>query len=195
MADRVVIEAEGARMTIERVDGRWYSEGGHRIAPLEAQLQAGWSVVPPERVQLSRRKGWRLPPNTVVVSRPGRWGNPFVVGTPENGGNITRQMAVEQYERALREGRLVRKMADLSELAGKNLACWCPLDQPCHADVLLRLARSASDPKETLMERCGKPIDSAVGCDCSCGRPAGHPGDHKDLESKHAWVADPKDEQ
>lgn len=25
-------------------------------------------------------------------------------------------------------------------LAGKNLACWCPLDQPCHADVLLELA-------------------------------------------------------
>jgi hypothetical protein len=25
-------------------------------------------------------------------------------------------------------------------LRGKNLACWCPLDQPCHADVLLELA-------------------------------------------------------
>lgn len=22
----------------------------------------------------------------------------------------------------------------------KNLACWCPLDQPCHADVLLEIA-------------------------------------------------------
>jgi hypothetical protein len=26
------------------------------------------------------------------------------------------------------------------ELAGKDLACWCPLDQHCHADVLLELA-------------------------------------------------------
>ena len=26
------------------------------------------------------------------------------------------------------------------QLAGRDLACWCPLDQPCHADVLLRLA-------------------------------------------------------
>ena len=26
------------------------------------------------------------------------------------------------------------------ELRGKNLACWCPLDEPCHADVLLELA-------------------------------------------------------
>lgn len=26
------------------------------------------------------------------------------------------------------------------ELRGKNLACWCRPDQPCHADVLLALA-------------------------------------------------------
>lgn len=29
---------------------------------------------------------------------------------------------------------------DLSVLRGKALACFCPLDQPCHADVLLELA-------------------------------------------------------
>jgi hypothetical protein len=28
----------------------------------------------------------------------------------------------------------------IGELRGKNLACWCKLDQPCHADVLLRMA-------------------------------------------------------
>lgn len=27
-----------------------------------------------------------------------------------------------------------------AELAGKNLACFCALDKPCHADVLLDLA-------------------------------------------------------
>lgn len=32
----------------------------------------------------------------------------------------------------------------LSELRGKNLACWCPLDQPCHADVLLELANGGT---------------------------------------------------
>jgi hypothetical protein len=30
----------------------------------------------------------------------------------------------------------------LPSLRGKNLACWCPLDQPCHADVLLELANA-----------------------------------------------------
>ena len=29
---------------------------------------------------------------------------------------------------------------DFSELAGHDLACWCPLNQPCHGDVLLELA-------------------------------------------------------
>lgn len=27
-------------------------------------------------------------------------------------------------------------------LRGKNLACWCPEGQPCHADVLLEVANS-----------------------------------------------------
>jgi hypothetical protein len=26
------------------------------------------------------------------------------------------------------------------DLTGRDLACWCPLDRPCHADVLLELA-------------------------------------------------------
>jgi hypothetical protein len=30
-----------------------------------------------------------------------------------------------------------------AELAGKDLACWCPLDKPCHADVLLELSNEA----------------------------------------------------
>ena len=29
---------------------------------------------------------------------------------------------------------------DLPELTGHDLMCFCPLDQPCHADVLLELA-------------------------------------------------------
>jgi hypothetical protein len=30
--------------------------------------------------------------------------------------------------------------SDLLPLRGKNLACWCKLGEPCHADVLLELA-------------------------------------------------------
>ena len=34
-------------------------------------------------------------------------------------------------------GRLATWLAPLRE---HDLACWCPLEQPCHADVLLRAA-------------------------------------------------------
>ena len=30
-----------------------------------------------------------------------------------------------------------------AELAGHDLMCWCGLDLPCHADVLLDIANSA----------------------------------------------------
>lgn len=93
----------------------------------------------PHRVQLRRTKGWRKPDNTVVVARPGRWGNPFGVGdlaTWPSGTwrRLTAQQAVDSYR------LYATRWLDVTELRGKNLACWCPLDSPCHADVLLELA-------------------------------------------------------
>jgi hypothetical protein len=88
----------------------------------------------PNRIQLSRRKGWRKPPGTVVVARPHRWGNPYRVGLEASDA----AEAVALYrEHLLRHPRLVELAA--RELAGKDLACWCPPDQPCHADVLLEI--------------------------------------------------------
>lgn len=87
----------------------------------------------PQRVQLKRSKGWRIPPNTVVVSRPSRWGNPF------NLEQYGRQQALIRYERWIKQ-KIQTGECDLSSLRGKNLACWCKLEFPCHADILLRLA-------------------------------------------------------
>lgn len=103
----------------------------------------------PHRVRLRRAKGWRLPENTVVVARPGPWGNPYIVG--QHG---TAQECVDRYRLLLagfimlgqREEVLARHatrdyaLAHLADLRGKNLACWCALDRPCHADVLLEAA-------------------------------------------------------
>lgn len=150
----------------------------------------------PERVQLRRTRGWKMPPNTVSVARPTRWGNPWAVGSghvqvsgemrarsagnygkpydsqevlwydlPLPGG-LTAEQAVYLYrEDLLRQVRpeplpewwgpeaIASEEADNAEtraamvaaletLRGKNLACWCPLGQPCHADVLLELANA-----------------------------------------------------
>lgn len=103
----------------------------------------------PERIQLSRKKGWRLPKGAVVVARPTKWGNPFQVGdriqvTPEDpiGVCFSAEQAVGAYRAFVEHPVGARFRADvIAELRGKDLACWCPLDQPCYADVLLEIAR------------------------------------------------------
>ena len=86
----------------------------------------------PIRVQRKRTKGWRMPPNTVYVGRPTMWGNPERNGPPG--------YQVKRYRRFLEIVADNGLVYPFEELRGKNLCCWCPLDQPCHADVLLELA-------------------------------------------------------
>ena len=103
----------------------------------------------PTRIQRKRTKGWKMPANTVYVGRPTKWGNPFRLGQPNADDCMVcgdRAEAVVKYR-----SELVTFPSDASfvyctveeiqaELRGKNLACYCPLDQPCHADILLELA-------------------------------------------------------
>lgn len=104
----------------------------------------------PQRIQLSRRKGWRMPPNTIKVARPSTWGNPFRVGGIDHktGENITDAAhAVRLFRERWFEGndpswKDIMREAAIEELRGHNLACWCPLDAPCHADVLLEIANA-----------------------------------------------------
>jgi hypothetical protein len=92
----------------------------------------------PSRVQLRRSKGWRKPAGVVVVARPSRWGNPFRLGIDGD-----RDECVARYRDALVGGALPFTVDDVRrELASHDLACWCPLDLPCHADVLLEVANA-----------------------------------------------------
>lgn len=103
----------------------------------------------PVRIQLSRAKGWRMPPNTVKVDRSTKWGNPWKIGDNSNrlGRAVeTAQEAVDWYRAHLVSHEFVR-----ISLGGKNLACWCgiinPRDcsyTPCHADVLISIANDIS---------------------------------------------------
>jgi uncharacterized protein DUF4326 len=118
-------------------------------------MEWGAEMNAPRRIRLSRAKGWRMPPNTVHVARGKHsvWGNPFVVGKYG-----TAAECVHAFERLLAGYITIRKephpeaqletlehfRSHAGELRGKNLACWCALDQPCHADVLLRLANGGT---------------------------------------------------
>jgi hypothetical protein len=110
----------------------------------------------PKRIQLRRTKGWRKPEGAVVVTRGTDWGNPYRIGdlvhieTPSvwdkgahyvYGPTITREIAVLLFLVWV-NGRLEDQIR--SELAGKDLACWCALGQPCHADVLLEIANGSA---------------------------------------------------
>lgn len=99
-------------------------------------------MVDPVRIQLSRRKGWRMPENTVKVTRPGKWGNPFKIGSIDRrtGGTLDADTAVDRYLAWLfRQPHGTDETID-AELRGKNLACWCKIGEPCHADALLEMA-------------------------------------------------------
>jgi hypothetical protein len=102
----------------------------------------------PKRVQRKRTKGWRMPENTVYVGRGSRWGNPYPVGSmypmdEETWAVLNAESSVRLYREHLSAtpwGRPALSTQIVADLAGKDLACWCPLGQPCHADVLLELA-------------------------------------------------------
>lgn len=100
---------------------------------------------------MTRQRPWRHEhPDAVIVARPSKWGNPFVIGLSYGASGphgewhrsvtITdRETAVAEYRRAIERGHPAIP-SDLTPLRGHDLACWCPLDQPCHADVLLDIA-------------------------------------------------------
>lgn len=122
----------------------------------------------PIRVQRSRRGGWKAPAGAVYVGRPTIFGNPWDVSLAAEyltkhpiPGWTAHDLAVACFRNWLRRGpgpevtpanpftfraELVRLLAALSKLRGKDLMCWCPLDVPCHADVLLELANASNDP-------------------------------------------------
>jgi Domain of unknown function (DUF4326) len=100
----------------------------------------------PRRVQRKRVKGWRLPPNTVYVGRPTKWGNPYGAsawGQAKATGMFCALLSDPRADSHRHEKHMRRILRDIHELRGKNLACWCPLDGPCHADALLKLAAEA----------------------------------------------------
>lgn len=121
-----------------------------------------------QRIQRKRTKGWRMPEGAVYVGRPTDWGNSAKAGDcaecrwGQHGGAhspMTAADAVADYRIGWEasvdaeafvgsltpeENRMLGvsgQTVDLfADIRGRDLVCWCPLDQPCHADVLLDLA-------------------------------------------------------
>lgn len=117
------------------------------------------------RVQRKRTKGYKLPKNTVCVSRPNKWGNPMkLVGDTIYIDAGYRRKVLDKwvilcemsdiddmldfYFHIIRGTQFNDKdlqywsdkfsTYDIEELRDKNLACWCPLSDRCHIDIILK---------------------------------------------------------
>jgi len=126
----------------------------------------------PVRLRLSRAKGFNLQAASLAlnglpaakVTRPGKWGNPFIVKECRDAGFVGNDLEIaarcveafrvwidtpywrENWDGAESEHARAAARAALPILRGKNLACFCALDAPCHADVLLELANKEINP-------------------------------------------------
>ncbi len=109
-----------------------------------------------------KRKSYfsRLPEGAVLVARPSRYGNPISIIPEKKGYRVScaaiggptcavsgldrdecKRLCVELYREWLTTTKHGRAVLDFAraELRGKKLACYCNLDEPCHADVLAEL--------------------------------------------------------
>lgn len=122
----------------------------------------------PVRIQRKRTKGWRMPDGAVYVGRPTKWGNPYTfdmmrahvdhvahdLRIPRATNARVHEYAAEAFRCDIKYGPdsawwwygphkgIIRILGELAELRGHDLACWCPPDSPCHADVLLEIANN-----------------------------------------------------
>lgn len=116
----------------------------------------------PQRIQRRRDRGWRTPLCSCgcgkparYVGRPSKWGNMFRPELRDNTwcvvdeNSVTYWPAYNNQQSALIKAVSLyhsevvswsERHMQLPELRGHDLVCWCSLDSPCHADVLLKLS-------------------------------------------------------
>lgn len=119
----------------------------------------------PVRVQRKRTKGYKMPPNTKSVTRPGKFGNPYKIGM-HNVWDIKDLKTGKSLKDYLMEKNGENKYYDIDDvllayrqkinasqamqrlikhyLKGKNLACFCPLYSVMRAALSMQNALRSS---------------------------------------------------
>jgi hypothetical protein len=102
-------------------------------------------VAHPLRIQRKRMKGFKHPIGTKFVTRPGKFGNPFrsaeSFASWLESGDVASDLLKPMTPEELTERRQWI-MANVHTLRGKLIACFCGLDDQCHADILARIANA-----------------------------------------------------
>ena len=147
---------------------------------IQMSRQRPWRDRHPDAKIVDRRTQWGNP--FVVARRPGRhgtlWivedhltierdfdGQPIQVGMPTYDRDEATRWAVANYRNHMTSAARSLFLPTIETvralLHGRDLACWCPLDQPCHADVLLELA-NVDDDRGSVTLAALSPLISAV---------------------------------
>lgn len=99
------------------------------------------------RIQLQRKRGWRVPPKTKVCCRPLALSNPFKLGDDGTREEVLElfefwgRQALTEWTEDLDDRQLKFRAAfeDLKLGRIENLGCFCPPAESCHVDVIIKL--------------------------------------------------------
>lgn len=111
------------------------------------------------RLQRKRTKGFKLPPNTLVVTRGTPFGNDwkvvkekgmgrynqYILLSPENkevsrgSKDALTKLAISNFERDLTPEKKREFVDYCVKREIKSVACFCPIDSPCHGDVWIEV--------------------------------------------------------
>ena len=112
----------------------------------------------PVRIQLSRAKGFNLQEHSrsinglpaAKVDRTTKCGNPYRVGDRDHNNDLIedtkdavdafRALVDDSLDAEAMTGTKMPILEDIRALRGKNIACWCGLEDPCHGDIVLKVA-------------------------------------------------------
>ena len=107
----------------------------------------------PQRLQRSRKRGWRAPEGSRYVGRPTIFGNPFMLARFGHAKSVQlfdrwlegsiADLTLERMGFCPAEVEAMRRrrtllLERLPDLKGLDLICWCPLSSRwCHANPLI----------------------------------------------------------
>ena len=157
--------------------GKWFPmEDTARITCWRKQITAKDPVG--DAIYVGQDEGRSKTPRT-------KWASPFVPGqhgTPAE--CFTKFVHWFRSRKELREA--------LGEIAGKELACECPLAQPCHADFLASQARMRPDIREgrATIQRRGRLLPQLVMASLAGQASAWHPGQGEVHQRWPQWGLD-----
>lgn len=135
-------------------------------------------LIAPIRIQRLRKPGWRMPEGAICVSRPTKWGNPVKLKDGKIYIDASWRLGAANKWRWLLDGEIGQvisiyemllkgeyvgndpdllhwnKLANLplEELRKYNaMACFCPIEQPCHVDVLIKALEDYFHPGDKII--------------------------------------------